>query len=472
MKAIVTGMIATYPVGGVVWDYGQYALGLQRLGFDVTYLEDTGAHTYDPNERLYGEDPSYGVEYLSTALSQLSPKLGKNWHFRCRDGRRFGLAEVELKQRLADADLFLNVSGGCLLRDDYASCRSKVLIDTDPGFNQFVNYPRADRKPGWQGSRSFREHDHFFTYAERFGREGCAIPGLGLKWQVTRPPVLTDLWRPDGSSESWTTVMTWDNFRRPIEHEGHVYGSKEVEFRHVEALAERLPRLEVAVGGKAPVELWRQRGWSVIDSHKPSLTADSYRDYIQRSGGELSVAKNVYVATRSGWFSCRSVCYLAAGRPVVLQDTGFSDVVPTGEGLLSFDDEAGAFDAIGRVEADRFQPCTCGARARVRAVRRRAGSRRPSRACRFRVVWRQPWRPKSAAGSVIRMLRSVSSSTDTRRESHRTTCSEGASCAPRASPTAAPIRQSAQRSDRSDRPANGAERATHCASTLGAQAPD
>jgi hypothetical protein len=117
--AIVTGMIATYPVGGVVWDYGQYALGLERLGFDVYYLEDTGMVTYDPVRRLYVDDPAYGVDYLSRTLALLSESLGRRWHFRSAAGRTYGMDSTSLADVIARADIFVNVSGGTLVRDEY-----------------------------------------------------------------------------------------------------------------------------------------------------------------------------------------------------------------------------------------------------------------------------------------------------------------------------------------------------------------
>jgi hypothetical protein len=354
MRAVVTGMIATYPIGGVVWDYLQYALGLQRLGWEVFYLEDTGAATYDPTAGEYGEDCSYAVRFLARSLAALSPDLAERWHFRSSAGQTFGVNFEEIGDVIATADLLLNVSGSCLLRDEYLACPCKVLIDTDPGYNHFVNYPRQDAGQLWPGTHSFREHDHFFTYAERIGVSDCRLPDFGLPWQPTRPLVVLDCWQPQPPARTWTTVMTWDNFRRPIEHDGQTYGTKEREFGRIETL----PRLaavplQVAVGGSDPPrEKWRSLGWSVLDSHEASRTAEDYRSYIQQSRGEFSVAKNVYVATRSGWFSCRSVCYLAAGRPVVVQDTGFSEIIPTGEGVFAFTDLETAAAAIAAVEAD------------------------------------------------------------------------------------------------------------------------
>ena len=352
--AVVTGMIATYPVGGVLFDYGQYALGLERLGFDVYYLEDTGGPTYDPHTRIYGPDASYGVQFLPAALETLSPRLACRWHFRDVEGRSYGLPQDEMNNIVAKADLFLNVSGGTLLRDEYLPSRRKVLIDTDPGWNHFVNYPRWDESPGWKGTHGYRAHDHFFTYAENIGLDGCLLPGLGLDWLPTRPPVVLDLWQPEPPGEIWTTVLTWKNFQQSIEHAGKSYGTKELEFDKVESLPSLVPaRLEMAIGGaEAPVEHWRSLGWSITSSVERSVTPADYRHYIQSSRGEFSVAKNVYVDTLSGWFSCRSICYLAAGRPAVVQDTGFTRRIPAGKGLLAFSSLDEAVAAVAAVEAD------------------------------------------------------------------------------------------------------------------------
>jgi hypothetical protein len=252
------------------------------------------------------------------------------------------------------ADVFINVSGGTLLRDAYLPCRRKVLIDTDPGWNHFRNYPRWDANPGWYGSNGYRAHDFFFTYAERIGQPDCPLPNLGLSWQPTRPPVVMNCWETEPPGDKWTTVMTWKNFPETIAHDGVTYGTKEMEFGRVETLPSRIAgRFEIAVGGAAaPIDDWRALGWSVVDSQAVSRTAEDYRHYVQRSRGELSVAKNVYVATRCGWFSCRSVCYLAAGRPVVVQDTGYPGAIPTGDGLFAFTNLEEAIRGIEAVQAD------------------------------------------------------------------------------------------------------------------------
>lgn len=357
MRAVTTGMIATYPVGGVAWDYGQYALGLERLGFEVYYLEDTGlpSHTLNPATGEYEEDPSYGIRFLRDSLAGLSPSLKERWHFRAYDDRTYGLNAGDIAEICAGADVLLNVSGGCLLRDEYRRCPRKVFIDTDPGLNHFLIFPRWDAWPEGKKKLGFRSHDHFFTFAGRIGQPDCPLPDFGLDWHPTVHPVVSDCWgsRDAPSGDRWTTVMMWKNYEKPIEHDGASYGSKEVEFAHVEEMPSRARTLfEIAVSGEAPRERLKSLGWSVAEGSAASGTANDYRSYIEGSRGEFSVAKNVYVATRSGWFSGRSACYLAARRPVVLQETGFSDTIATGDGLLSFSNLDEAVRAVDAVERD------------------------------------------------------------------------------------------------------------------------
>lgn len=361
MRAIVTGMIATYPVGGVAWDYGQYALGLERLGFEVYYLEDTGlpSYTYDAEAGGYVEDCSYGVRFLQEALALLSPTLSSRWHFRAVDGTTYGVPAKEMAEIVAETDILLNVSGGCLLRPEYGACRRKAFIDTDPGWNHFVIFPTWDSKSVDERGMGYRAHDYFFTYALQLGYPECPLPDMGLRWHATRPPVVLDCWDQEPPGEKWTTVTMWNNYEKPIEHQGRSYGSKEVEFRRVEAIPSRSSvSFELAVyavnRNVLPLERWHGLGWDVLDGRTVSETPDGYRSYLQSSRGEFSVAKNIYVATQSGWTSCRSICYLAAGRPAVIQDTGFSRFIPTGTGLLAFRSLDDAVTMIAAVE-DNYQ---------------------------------------------------------------------------------------------------------------------
>lgn len=358
MKAVVTGLIATYPAGGVAWDYGQYLLGFDRLGFDVVYLEDSGAmDVFDDQGRHYSDGPGGSVRFLADALAALPFTRPVRWHLRTSDGRTFGMPPDDLRRAVADADLLVNVSGGALLREEYTACPRTVLVDTDPGLNHFVNYPAADREPGWQGALSWREHTQHLTYAELLGAEGCGLPDLGVHWSPTRPPVVLDAWRPAPPGRSWTTVMSWASYSAVpaiLGPDGREYFAKEPEWPLVQTIPQQRPELDfqVAVRDTAPVRQWEAVGWRHVDPLSSLPTALPYRDFVQSSRGELSVAKNVYVATHSGWFSCRSACYLAAGRPVVTQDTGFSEVLPTGRGLLAFSSMEQALAAVDDVERD------------------------------------------------------------------------------------------------------------------------
>ncbi len=360
MKAVVTGMIGSYAVGGVAWDYGQYATALERLGYEVYYLEDTGTPTYDPRRGEYGDDCSCATDFLEKSLRRLSAPLARRWRFVNTDAggnsRGFGMGDAEFREVLRSADLFLNVSNSALMRDEYLECPRRVLLDTDPGLNHFKSYLgwKAGER-GWLGTHGWHAHTDFFTYALNLGRPECPLPDFGKRWFPTRPPVVLDAWHTDRApGPAWTTVMTWKNFPKLIEHAGRTYGAKEFEFPKIEDVPRRVAAsFEVAVGGnEAPRERWRDLGWVVRDSHAVTADVDVYRDYILGSLGEFSVAKNMYVATHCGWFSCRTVCYLAAGRPAVVQDTGFSRHFPCGEGLLAFTDTASAIAGLEAVARD------------------------------------------------------------------------------------------------------------------------
>lgn len=357
MRAVVTGLIATYPAGGVAWDYGQYVIGLQRLGFEVIYLEDSGAwDSYDAGGGFYLDTPGGAVRFLADALTALPTLRPVPWHLRTPDGRTFGMSSDALHRAVAGADVLINVSGGAVLREPYTACRRTVLVDTDPGLNHFVNYPAADRAPGWGGGLGWRAHTHHLTYAERLGRAGCTLPDLGIDWRPTRPPVVLGAWQPRPPGRSWTTVMSWASYHAVaplLDGQARSYGAKESQWPLLADLPRARPALDlrVAVREHAPADLVEGRGWQRTDPLRVLPDALSYRRFVESSRAEVSVAKEVYVATRSGWSSCRSACYLAAGRPVVAQDTGFSEVVATGSGLLAFTTAEQAMAAVDTVEA-------------------------------------------------------------------------------------------------------------------------
>lgn len=354
VRAVVAGMIGTFPVGGVAWDYGQYVLGLEQLGFDVFYLEDNGCWSYDGDTGTYSDTGEYGAAFLATALAEIGSSVGARWHFRAAGGTAYGSSADEAAEAVASADVLVNVSGATLLRPEYRSCRRTVLVDTDPGWNHFVTFPRRDRAAADERAAGYRAHDCFFTYATRIGESGCDLPLLDIEWLPTVPPVALDAWRPRPPGATWTTVLSWDNYRAPVVAGSRRFGSKADELAALIDLPRRTDaQLELALGGvDPPTDELRAHGWRVIDGPQVTRTPGLYRSYVESSRGELSVAKNIYVATGSGWFSCRSACYLAAGRPVVVQDTGFSAHLPTGEGVLAFSNAEEALDGIKAVESD------------------------------------------------------------------------------------------------------------------------
>jgi hypothetical protein len=342
MKVLVAGIIARYPFGGVTWCSLMYLLGLRALGHDVLYIEDTGECIYDPEQNTRSEDPSYGTRYIHDALAPF--ELGDRWSFVNYDGSYHGATREQVQAFCADAELFINLSGGSWFwRDEYVKIPRKVFIDSDPVFTQLA----IAKGEGWYVD-FFRGFDRLFTFGANIGTPASDVPDGGLTWHKTWQPVVMDQWRTDTppAHDAYTTVMTWK-----IESFADVDGNKDKEFIKVLNLPSRLPtRFKLAVNG--PQALLQQHGWDTVDAMGVSRSLWDYRRFIQESKGEFGVAKNAYVAHRSGWFSDRTECYLAAGRPAVVQDTGWSAHLPTGTGLLAFSTPEEAIDALQRVSAD------------------------------------------------------------------------------------------------------------------------
>jgi hypothetical protein len=359
LRIIVAGMAAQYPVGGVAWDYLQYPIGLARLGHDVVYHEDTWCWPYDPLQRTMTDDPAYSAGYLREFFARYAPELGERWHYLHLHETSSGMSRAAFYEFARSADLFINVSGGSFFPDALSpSCR-KLFLDTDPGYNQII----LSEKPSWSENverwcAGVRAHDRHFTYAENIGSPDCTMPSAGIAWRPTRMPIVPELW-PARAGEvkpeaPWSTVMTWNVFKGKLEYRGVEYRGKAQEFAKIADLPRRLGRnFRVAVGGtEAPLAALAAQGWSAEDGPSATLSPRDYQDYLAASRGEVSVAKHVYVALKTGWFSCRSACYLAGSRPVVVQDTGFSNILPTGSGLHAFTTEDEAAAAIEAVEAD------------------------------------------------------------------------------------------------------------------------
>lgn len=349
LRIIVTGLIAQYPLGGVTWDYIQYVLGLSRLGHDIYYLEDTSQWPYNPLEGGVAKDCAFNITYLSEVMTQFG--LSNKWAYHCPwKSQWFGLSEIERMDIVKSADLLINVSGTLARPDDYRKIPRMAYIDSDPVFTQ-VKLAR--------GQKDFKKmidvHDVHFSFGEAFSE---AIPVTGHHWLPTRQPTVLSEWHPDNPRRDvYTTVMNWTS-HNDVVYNGQTYGQKDVEFkRFIELPSKVTPAaLEIAVNlGKTrrtPHDLLNYKGWRIVDPDKVCPDLDSYRKYVESSKAEWSVAKNGYVLGQPGWFSCRSACYLAAGRPVIVQDTGFSSVFPVGKGVLPFSTIDEAVNAIQEVETN------------------------------------------------------------------------------------------------------------------------
>jgi hypothetical protein len=363
LRIIVAGMAAQYPVGGVAWDYLQYVVGLHRLGHDVAYHEDTWCWPYHPQHRTMTDDPVYSAAYLRDFFDRYAPELADRWHYLHLHETSCGMSRAAFDAFARSADLFINVSGASLFPDALSPHCLKVFIDSDPGYNQII----LGERPSWSENverwcAGVHAHDRHFTYAENFGAADCTMPNAGIAWRKTRMPVVPDLWaaHPEriAPASPWSTVMTWNVFKGKLEYRGVEYHGKAAEFAKIADLPRRTGRnFRVAVGGtEAPLDQLAASGWTAEDGPSATLTPQDYQDYLAASRGEVSIAKQVYVALKTGWFSTRSACYLAASRPVVVQDTGFSNLLPVGRGLHAFttaDEAAAAIEAVeGNYEAE------------------------------------------------------------------------------------------------------------------------
>lgn len=362
MRIVVTGLVATYPLGGVAWDYLAYVDGLRRLGHEVLYLEDTGAWFYDPAAQTFSADPAANLAFLAGALRDLDLD-DVAWAVRDPDDCYHGQGGVAVARFCRSADLFLNVSGSCWLRDEYRGARRTAYLDSDPGYTQAklwaVEHGCATEDQLFSVNL-IRQHDCFFTFAEHIGAVDCGVPACGLTWHPTRQPVVLERWPVafDAGARHFTTVMSWQTEAAPPTIDGVAYGGKSGELlRFIDLPAHSAAPLEIAVAGAAPRQRLSAAGWHVVDAHAATATPEAYRRYLQESRGEWSVAKQIYVALRSGWFSTRSAVYLASGKPVVVQDTGWSAHYPTGAGLFAFATLEQAVEALATVDGDYRRHC-------------------------------------------------------------------------------------------------------------------
>ena len=361
LRIAVTGLAATYPFGGVFWDYLQWALGFARLGHDVLYVEDTGRWVYDPVAGTFVESGERNAALLAETLKAFGPVLAERWFYRDGTGQTYGWRWADVVEFCRTADLFVNISASCWMRDEYFAARRVVFIDSDPMYTQesvegylegtldALSRERVDL---------LRRHDVCFTFAENIGGPDCRVPTALFEWIPIRQPIVLDCFEPasvpvESLRRVLTTVGSWEPSGRGTVVGGVTYVGKSREFGRFVTLPGRsaLP-LELALSGQVPTEEFRIHGWGLVDPQPLSADPWRYRHYLATSLGEWSVAKHAYVASRSGWFSCRSACYLALGVPVIVQDTGFGCAIPTGRGVLPFGTMEEAVDGIEQVAAD------------------------------------------------------------------------------------------------------------------------
>ena len=363
MRIVVTGLLGQYAFGGVTWDYLQYLLGFRGLGHDVWYLEDSGAWPYDPVRQTYGEDCTYNIDYLHGIMTEFG--FGDRWIYRNgADGKFHGAGETAARDVIKNGDLLVNVSSAGWLRDYDFGVKHQMFIDGDP---MFCQVGLLDPKNADYAAR-VRAHDSHFTFGLNVGRPGCLAPETGIRWKKTVQPIALDQWpvQDDTAPDRFTTVMNWASYA-PIEFEGKSYGQKDLEFEKFKLLPKQTPqRLEMAmgqgIGSKRPTEELRALGWIILEAGEVLPDHRSYREFLRTSKAEWSVAKHGYVAGRTGWFSCRTACYLALGRPAVVQETGWSDTIPAGEGLLAFSTIEEAVAAIADIN-DHYAEHQAAARA-------------------------------------------------------------------------------------------------------------
>ena len=351
-KVVLLGMLTKMPFGGVIWLIHQYAVGFERLGFDVYYVEAHGQYPTNFMADEHDKGTRASVAFLADVMGRFG--MSDRWAFHALhdDDQSYGLSVTELRRLYRDAALIINVHGGTVPTEEQAEGGSLVYLGTDPVQLELELYR------GEQQAFDFLEpHVAFFTWGLNYGKPDCTLPWCErFNFVPSPPPVVLDLWQggdDGGAAGAFTTVGNWRQHGHDVTFQNEVYTwSKHHEFLKVIALPQRVEQeFELALGRYDDDDrrLLEHHGWRVRSALEVSADPVSYRDYIRRSRGEFTAAKDQNVRFRTGWFSERSATYLASGRPVIQQDTGFGNAIPTGEGVFAFsglDDAAAAVEEI------------------------------------------------------------------------------------------------------------------------------
>jgi len=353
MTIIVGGYIIGYPLGGMTWHHLNYLLSLHELGHEVWFLEDSGEYSlpYNPETKRAEPDSAFGRRYLERTFTAYGLPLRYCYYSQFED-HHYGLSSAELDALLKRADLLICVSGVTPMRPHRPRPRRTLVIDTDPVFTQLRM--RGDE----QFAAYFRSFDHAATFGRLIGTPACPLPTHGIDWIPTNQPVSLKHW-PVCSTKSaaFTTVGKWEHAAgRAVEFGGRqIFSSKSVEWMKVLDLPRRTSwqmHLAMEAMPQDARQMFESHGWSCGDAESASRTCESFADFVRASAGEFTVVKQIYSAIPSGWFSDRSACYLASGRPVVMQATGFASWLPTGGGVFSFEHPEDAAASLARIHAD------------------------------------------------------------------------------------------------------------------------
>ena len=348
-RIVISSCLFRYPMGGMMSWLLQYLVGFERLGHEVWYVEKAARPNdwFDPTRDAMGDDPGYGARTVGALLARHGH--GERWHLVDRAGRTHGAAPERIAAAFDGADLFIDMGGDSSWLEDAARCGARVLVDCEPGFTQMKLVSRLE------AGETLPHYDAYYTPGRNIGTERSSVPTAGLAWRPLVDPVVPELFRvePADPGAAFTTVMSWQSMR-PRVYQGRTYGNKDVEFeRFVELPRLTAVPLEVAVSGRdVPWERLASKGWRTLDANRISASFDSYASYIRGARGEFTVAKHCFVATNCAWFGDRAAVFLASGRPVVMQDTGWSEHLPCGEGLFAVRTAPEAAAALAEVERD------------------------------------------------------------------------------------------------------------------------
>ena len=355
---VVSSVIANkYLNGGNAWAVLNWVLGLKKLGFRVYFLEQIGRECcVDAAGAVTVFENCVNLAYFKRIVEEFG--LSGSAALIYENGEQIhGSTYAELLDLAEGAELLINITGHLALEPLMRRLRLKAYVDLDPGFTQLW-YAAGDAGPRLAG------HDFYFTIGENIGTPACPIPTGDIRWRRTRQPVVLEHWpvSGEGARDRFTTVASWRGPYGPVQYSGKTFGLKVHEFRKFIELPERAPQtfeiaLDIHPADEKDLNLLRRHGWQIVDPKAVVPDPAAFCRYVQTSGAEFSVAQGIYVGTESGWFSDRTVRYLASGKPALVQDAGFSRNYPVGEGLVAFRTLEQAVAGAERIVCDYEKHC-------------------------------------------------------------------------------------------------------------------